>query len=210
MKRIFVAITIEASDPLKEYYQKFRNWFKSDRISWVEEQNLHITLKFIGETPDDKIPGIHKALSGVASAYASFPASIKGAGVFGSSYKPRVLWFGVEDEARRMESLGRDIAGALEEAGIEDDRQNFVPHLTIGRIKYIRQRRKLEDKVAKMQQLHLQDIRVNAFHLMESRLSQDGVVYSLLHSYPLRSSGNQKPRVSGLPWWKAVLRKLGL
>ncbi|MBE0557350.1 MAG: RNA 2',3'-cyclic phosphodiesterase, partial [Proteobacteria bacterium] len=146
MKRIFVAVTIDAADPLREYYQKFRNWFKTDRITWVEEENLHITLKFIGDTPEDKIPGIHQALSRVASAYSAFPASIIGAGVFGSSYKPRVLWFGVEDAGRPMEKLGRDIAGALEEAGIEDDRQNFVPHLTIGRIKYIRQRRKLDEK----------------------------------------------------------------
>lgn len=210
MKRIFVAVTVEPAGELLEYYNKFRNWFKTDRISWVDEKNMHITLKFIGDTQEDKIPVIHQALSRVASAYGSFDANIAGAGIFGSSYKPRVLWFGVEDTGNQMIGIGRDVAGALEEAGIEDDRQNFVPHLTIGRIKYLRMRKKLDEKVARMQQKHLQSVSVNAFHLIESKLGQDGPEYTMLHSYPLRSSGHHKTRVSGLPWWKTLLRKLGL
>ncbi|HRZ77648.1 MAG TPA: RNA 2',3'-cyclic phosphodiesterase, partial [Bacteroidales bacterium] len=188
----------------------FRTWFKTDRISWVDEEHMHITLKFIGDTPADRIPGIHHALTRVASAHQAFQASITGAGVFGSTYKPRVLWLGVEDGGNRMAALGRDITGALEEAGIPDDRQNFVPHLTLGRIKYLRQRRKLDEKVAKMQQKHLQDITVGAFHLIESVLGQEGPEYTILHSYPLKSSGQTREKVSGLPWWKNLLRRLGL
>lgn len=210
MKRLFVAVKVEPENELLEQYQRFRKWFKSDRITWVEEKNLHMTLKFIGDTPEEKIPLIHDTLQSVASHHSAFDAAIKGAGIFGSEYKPRVLWFGVGDSWNKVSGLATDIIGALEEAGWENDRQNFVPHLTIGRIKYIRQRKKLSEKVAKVQQQHFQDIHIDAFHLIESRLSQDGPTYHILKTYALKQDGQAEVQVSGLPRWKQWLGKIGI
>lgn len=209
MKRLFVAVKVEPENELLEHYHRFRKWFKTDRITWVDEQNLHMTLKFIGDTPEDKIPLIHETLQGVAVQHTTFEAAIKGAGIFGSEYKPRVLWFGVGDSWNKVSGLATDIIGALEEAGWENDRQNFVPHLTIGRIKYIRQRKKLSEKVAKLQEQHFQDIQIDAFHLIESRLTQDGPTYHILHSYPLKQNGQAGVMISGLPRWKQWLQRIG-
>lgn len=209
MKRLFVAVKFEPDGELIENYQRFKKWFSSDRISWVDEKFMHITLKFIGDTPEEKISVIHDTLQNVAALHSSFEVELKGAGVFGSTYKPRVLWFGIEEPLNGMSILARNIAGALEEKGWEDDRQNYVPHLTIGRIKYIRIKKKLTEKVAKMQGKHLQEIPVDAFHLIESVLSQDGPEYKIIHTYTLQGRKKSSPKVSGLPWWKMLLRKIG-
>lgn len=210
MKRLFVAVKINPDEKLLEQYYRFRKWFKTDRITWVDKEFMHITLEFIGDTPEEKIPVIHETLEKVAESHTAFKASIKGAGVFGSTYKPRVLWFGVEDTWNKVSALAMNITGALEEKGWENDRQNYIPHLTIARIKYVRIKKKLSEKVAKMQQKHLQDFPVDAFYLIESELTQDGPKYHTLHSYSLNSKEALPVNVSGLPWWKALLRKIGL
>jgi len=206
MKRLFVAIKVVPGEDLLEQYQRFRKWFRTDRISWVDEAHMHVTLRFIGDTPEEKVEAIHRALSKVQPSYSAFRLSIRGTGIFGSSYKPRVLWFGVDDSDGLLVKMEKDIAGVLEEAGWPDDRQNFVPHLTIGRIQFIRIRNKLNEKVEKNRDKHLMDMEVNAFHLIESRLTPDGLVYQTLHSYPLKgASTNAAP----LPFWKRLLSIFG-
>lgn len=208
MKRLFVAIKVEGSDSLLETYERFRKWFGKENITWSETRNFHITLKFIGDTTEDKIPAIRKELRKVASHYPSFSMNIRGTGVFGSSYKPRVIWFGTEDLSGVLAPLTTDIVGVLETLGFEDDRQNFVPHLTMGRIKYLRFKKKLEEKIHKFHDVEFQTLHVQSFQLFESEFGPEGLIYHLIEQFPL---GKSSPSSLGKPdssWWGKLLKRL--
>jgi len=96
MKRIFAAVKIEPSKQLLELYDELKSSCKFDRINWVEPHNMHITLKFFGETEESIIGNIHKNLEGIAENYEPFEITLKNIGIFGSYYKPRVIWIGIE------------------------------------------------------------------------------------------------------------------
>ncbi len=207
MKRLFVAIKVEPEQTLVETFERFRKWFGKENITWADAGNFHITLKFIGDTAEQEIPAIKSALKKVAVQYASFSLNIKGTGIFGSSYKPRVIWFGVEDPSTTITALSRDIVGVLEEIGIADDRQNFVPHLTMGRIKYLRFKKKLEEKINKFSEVDFQHCAVSSFYLYESELGPDGPVYHILEQYPLKGKRGTKAAMASIPWWKRLFKR---
>jgi len=184
MKRLFAAIKVNPSEAfLSRYYALKRN-LKDEKIKWVDPGNIHITLKFFGETPEHHIPGISVALRQAAIAITPFEFSINNTGVFGSSYNPRVIWFSIEpheDIIRLSESILRE----LEQIGIERNRQNFVPHLTIARIKQLEDKKFFQNVIDKNREGFIQNEEVNEFNLFESVLSPQGPIYSIIESYTI-------------------------
>lgn len=186
MKRIFAAIKINPDEAFMKLYFRLKAACKYDKINWVDPENIHITLKFFGETHEDLIPEIVNHLRDVARRHQSLILNLKGTGVFGSFYKPRVIWLGITDNPQLIK-LGQDILDEMDHMGFKKDRQNFVPHLTLGRIKYTDNKERFFDLVEKHKEDEISSITAKEFHLFESTLSSSGPTYSILDTFTLES-----------------------
>jgi len=185
MKRLFAAVKIYPSIELFNTYNRLKMGLKFARITWVKPENIHITLKFFGETDEKRIPDISAVLNEVATRHKPFTSDLVNVGIFGSSYKPKVIWFGI-DKSEPLKHLGIDLLQALEATGWEKDRQNFVPHLTIGRIKEIPDKQLFQIVIDKHKKTWMQEIQVSEFHLYESILNREGPTYKVIESYSLK------------------------
>jgi 2'-5' RNA ligase len=186
MKRLFAAIKIHPDESLSSLYWALKRSLKDEKIKWVDPDNIHITLKFFGETPEHHIPGICVALREAARGITPFSLQIRNTGVFGSSYQPRVVWFGIEPDDG-LNKLAGSVVARLEDIGIEDDRQNFVPHLTIGRIKSLSDKKYFQQVMEKYRKGPIKKEEVTEFHLYESILSPQGPTYVIVDSFTLES-----------------------
>ena len=148
-------------------------------IKWVKPEIIHVTLKFFGETEEQKIPGISNVLREVAGRHERFNTELVNVGIFGSSYDPRVIWFGMQ-KAEPLKALAEDVLKSVEQIGWERDRQNFVPHLTIARIKYVPDKRLFQKVIDENKNAFIQEVSVAEFHLYESILFKEGPVYRIL------------------------------
>ncbi|MCD4682564.1 MAG: RNA 2',3'-cyclic phosphodiesterase [Bacteroidales bacterium] len=185
MKRIFTAIKINPNDKSLQIYNELKSACRNDKINWVEPHNLHITLKFFGETEENKIPDIVSALLEIAKHHTGFSFYLKDVGIFGSHYKPKVIWFGV-DRMGELKALANDVLNGMGDLGFERDRQNFVPHLTIGRIKFTDNKRLFQETIEKYKSVDIQKQTINQFFLIESFLGSQGPVYKILESFQLQ------------------------
>jgi RNA 2',3'-cyclic 3'-phosphodiesterase len=187
MKRLFVAVKVHPSPDFLDTYNSLKSGLKFCRITWVKPESIHITLKFFGETEEKRIQEISRVLREVAARHQPFASELVNVGIFGSSYAPKVIWFGIEN-SEPLKILGADVLQSLEPIGWEVDRQNFVPHLTVGRIKEIPDKQLFQKIIDQHKKTRMQDIRVSEFHLYESTLLRDGPVYKVLESYKLSAS----------------------
>jgi len=153
----------------------------------VKPENIHITLKFFGETEERRIPEISSVLREVAGRHQPFTTELVNVGIFGSSYSPKVIWFGT-DKSEPLKKLGVDILQSVEKIGWEYDRQNFVPHLTIGRIKFIPDKHLFQSVIDEHKKTRMQEVQVESFYLYESILLREGPVYKVLETYKLAAN----------------------
>ncbi len=183
MKRLFVAVKLMPDENFLKSYVALRHALQLEKISWVKPENFHLTLKFLGKTPEEKIPAILLVLQQAAEQTAVFPLTMAGTGIFGSSYKPRVIWFGVENDTA-VRHLGETVLNSLDKVGFPSDRQNFVPHLTIGRINKIEHKKLFQEAIAAHRHDFLQEFTIGKFILYESLLKPSGVVYRVVMDFP--------------------------
>ena len=184
MKRLFVAVKIKPEDALTGAYRKIRDKLYSDKIKWVSEDNLHITMKFLGDTPDKDVTivaaNLRKSLHGIRR----FDFRIESFGYFGSSRFPRVLWFGTEDE-EQLQHLYKQINKGLEKYGPPEKSNVFKPHLTIGRVKEFKSINTLFELETEFAGETFQTAQVNEVILYESFLKPTGPVYKIVDKVEL-------------------------
>ncbi len=185
MKRLFAAIKVHPGEALTQLVYDFQSACKYDRIKWVDLNNIHITLKFFGETLEEQIPDICAALTEITAGMTAFDLVLSNTGIFGSKYNPRVIWIGIEQNEKLLD-LGQEILDGLEKIGFKKDRQNFVPHLTIGRIKHIDNKERFNSTLKKLQSVDIQKEAINRFYLFESKLFRTGPRYSIIETFKLK------------------------
>jgi len=184
MKRLFVAVKIHPSPELLQVYYSSKKDLALEKIRWVEESNFHLTLKFLGNTHTSLIAKIDRTLKSVSLNTPSFEMHFHDAGIFGSRYAPRVIWLGIENSTQ-LNEFADNVLNELDQAGFLRDRQNFVPHLTIGRIKHIHSKKHLKNVIDKHKGNPIHQETVNEFYLYESILKREGPVYKVLKVYSL-------------------------
>ena len=185
MKRIFIAVKIEAGETLLKMISSFRTRLLVGNIKWTGLENLHITLAFLGDTDEDKINAVISMLKGVCEGFGEFELVIKGAGVFKNFSDPRVIWTGIEPSGK-LNLLNSSIKNGLKVSGISIEDRPFNPHLTLGRIKNIKDNGELKSLMDKYQDIEIQKTDVNEVILYESILLPAGAVYKPLGKYPLQ------------------------
>lgn len=177
MKRLFAAAKINAGEVFLETLETLKKDLERDKINWTDLGNIHITLKFFGETNEDLIPSICDALDKSCRNIEPFNLKICNTGIFGSRYDPRVIWFGIDD-CGKLGLLNTRIVENLKPLGYEADRQNFVPHLTLGRIKEIKDKKNFQNAINKVHDVFIQDNNIDELCLFESKLLTHGPVYT--------------------------------
>lgn len=137
MWRVFVAIELPAPVRRKliEHIGRLRTFVPGARASWVREENLHLTLKFLGDVPLTKVDLVAQATQSAARTVEPFELIVAGGGAFPSTGQPRVLWIGIEDSSGRLDLLYQQLEAACEEAGFAREQRPFRPHLTIARLR---------------------------------------------------------------------------
>lgn len=176
MKRLFAAIKIHPSAKYISLFNEISSSLRHERIKWVEPENTHLTLKFFGETDETKIPAIRQSIETAVAQSKSFTLKIANTGIFGSHYDPKVIWFGIEKQDE-LENLAQNICNELAKCGWEKDRQNFVPHLTIGRIKELKDKPLFQQIFSKFSTVEVQEEKVSEIILYESILRREGPLY---------------------------------
>ncbi len=184
-KRLFLAIKINPEPSLLQLISHFRNSLAGDKINWARPENIHLTLKFLGETPVYRISDIEKIIVETASQNNSFTTELKGIGAFGSRYQPRVVWAGFS-EPESMINLGESCLNTFHKYRFYRDRQNFIPHLTLGRIHEVRDKKRFWDLVEAEKETIFQQVKVKKLILFESILLKTGPVYNEIHFVKLR------------------------
>jgi RNA 2',3'-cyclic 3'-phosphodiesterase len=152
------------------------------KTRWVRAENLHVTLKFIGEAAPNKVDEIVAALFTVRSEQ---PAELRfrGLGFFPGEKRPRVLWAGIESSAE-LAAIARDIEHHLEPLGFSREKRAFTPHLTLARFEPPGISERLQAVVSENAERDFGGLRASKFHLIESKLKPSGAEYTTLHSFP--------------------------
>ena len=184
MKRLFVAVKITPDETFIQTYSLFRQKMGFSRIAWVEPDVMHLTLKFLGDTPEDKIPFIGQVLTEVSQGHPPLDIQLDHLGLFGSSYDPRVIWFGSSDSAKLSE-LGHAIIDGLHLAGFHRDRQNFVPHLSLGRIKKVENRKYFQMIIDEFRNRLYIKGKIEEVLLFNSILTSSGPIYQKISAFKL-------------------------
>ncbi|MBK6765967.1 MAG: RNA 2',3'-cyclic phosphodiesterase [bacterium] len=152
-------------------------------VKWVEPDNLHLTLKFLGDTPDSVVPQVKQAIDDCSCEAEPFKLAIQGVGCFPNKQRPRAYWAGLSG-SKTLLSLQSAIAERMDELGFEPEEKSFVPHLTVARIKEPIGKERMTQaflSFAMRSDAHL----VTAVSLVQSTLRQEGPIYTVLHDFPL-------------------------
>lgn len=186
--RCFLAVNLP--DDLKRTVGGFIDSLRAEvrGVRWVRGENLHLTLKFLGDVESGIIPDIGKALDGVASDVGPIPVTLCGAGVFPPRGRPRVVWLDLTRGGDELAALQRRCEGVLAPLGFPPEERPFTPHLTIGRVKDLRSPIPLGDALAEASSRNWGDFVVERVHLMRSELFPTGPRYSILHAVRLTPS----------------------
>jgi len=156
-------------------------------LTWVREPLLHLTLKFLGEQPAERLDEIKGTVAGIAGRHRELVMVMGGIGAFPNFRRARVVWMGVAQEPR-LELLHHDVEVACDALGVEVEGRPFRPHLTLARIKTNQpeERMRLLARAAKKTEYRT-DVIIRSIDVMRSELTATGPQYTTLVSAALRS-----------------------
>jgi len=158
---------------------------ESGRIAWVREQNLHLTLKFLGEISPGQVDGLLTLLADAAAGVPSFDFDLAGAGAFPSLRAPRVLWVGIREPLELVGKLQQNIETALSRSGFPREDRPFHPHVTAGRVTGALPPGWGDRFAGALSGIRFGSARAESFQLYESRLSPAGAMYTVMRDIPL-------------------------
>jgi 2'-5' RNA ligase len=198
--RTFIAIELDETVRIAigRVQGKFKRAAPPGGVKWVAPDSIHLTLKFLGDTPRSRILQIEAALQAACISYAPFEFNVEGRGCFPNFHRPRVIWVAVRDKGQMVARLQRDVERHVAPLGWRTEERGFSPHLTLGRIAKGADRA-TEEEIGQMversvvEQIGIQ--RVTAVSLIQSDLRPAGPVYARLLSVPLKPGveGETKP-----------------
>jgi 2'-5' RNA ligase len=184
MKRVFIAIKIDAGGELLRMLSTLKVLLVSEKIKWIDPANIHLTLAFLGDTEEKRIKILGALLKDKCTGFNEFEFVLAGAGVFKNYRDPKVIWAGIK-LSDSLSELNNAIAGGLKETGFNVEERPFKPHLTIGRIKSITDAEKLKNVLERYRETEFQTILVKEVILFESILMQTGPLYKPLGMFKL-------------------------
>lgn len=155
------------------------------RVKWVSHDHVHLTIKFLGEVDEEKIPRVKDSLAVIAESFAPFSVRVKGTGVFPAIKNPRVIWIGVIDESGNLSRMHNIIDKEMSIYGIPMEHRAFIPHITLGRIK---EPVRMDQLLRILEEKRGEDFgewMINGLTLFKSQLRPEGPIYTALGNFPL-------------------------
>ena len=161
-------------------------------VSWTVPENLHMTLKFLGETDKKRLFAVEKGLAEVAAGFLAFSLNGAGGGIFPSPRDPRILWAGFGGSLELAGKLQQTISNTMMLVGFPAEGRLFHPHITIGRVRGTlppgwgdRFLRHFSGRIFGV-------VPVSSIILYESRLSRGGAIYSVIREFPLNGESEKE------------------
>ena len=183
--RAFIAI--ELPDEISAFIHKIQEELRSYGLKarWVRPENIHLTLKFLGDINNEYIKKAGDAIISAASENASMSLGAKGIGVFPGVKRPRVIWTGIVGQKKELADLQKTLDGNFETIGFPKEKRPFKGHLTIGRIKGKIDARRLVDAMKEFGRFESKTFMADEVVLFKSELKPSGAVYTKLMSAAL-------------------------
>ena len=155
--------------------------------------SIHLTLKFLGDTPSERVADIRKSISEAVESSPIFKVALHGVSVCPNFKKPRVLWIGLKDPYNHMKILQEKIDAKMSQSGFQKGRRKFNPHLTLARIKHTKGKvregfKQLKQKVESVSSIDAESFQVSSVRLIHSELMPEGSIYTVLGEFPLRQN----------------------
>lgn len=186
--RLFIAINLPKKQRTRIYSAARKLREAEIPIRWIEPENFHITLKFLGEVRRDRVPAIERALGRVAGATGAFSTDLGGFGAFPTVRRPRVVWLGVGANPE-LRCLKQDLEWTLGDLGFDAETRAFHPHVTLGRAESdggAGAFRGLDELIGGMS--FGDELKVHTLDLMRSSVSKDGARYDVVAGARLATS----------------------
>ncbi|MFC1738404.1 RNA 2',3'-cyclic phosphodiesterase [Planctomycetota bacterium] len=187
--RVFIAIDInnEIRAAISDLQQKLKADadIKKHDVKWVRPENIHLTLKFLGETTDTQLLDVCNAVEQAVAGENGFHLEIASVGYFGGG-SARVLWVGTRPESDELCRLQKKIEEQLSQVGWPKEKRSFTGHLTLCRIKNTNAGAKLAQISEKYSDYNLGTISVDSVKVYQSRLTPKGPIYNMLGNYKLQ------------------------
>lgn len=187
--RAFIAIELPQNikDAIERQTVRLRQTLGNDLVRWVPAQNMHVTLKFLGDIAASHVEFLKQMLARESESHQQFDLQIGGLGSYPTSKRPRVLWVGLHAPAD-LASLQKSIEAGACRLGYEQEERPFSPHLTLGRVRQNLSPADLPKIRSALDNIQLGNIgtaRVDSVHLIRSDLQPSGSIYTNLFSAPL-------------------------
>ena len=180
--RGFIAIDVEPTKAIEEFLWAIRE--SQADVKVVEPENIHVTLRFLGDVEMSQLDGITKMIDKAVTDAEPFDIKLIGSGVFPNRSYVRVVWIGLDVEPV-LEQIVERLEKGLLELGFKPDRRKFSPHLTIGRVRTAWKKEELMKVVDAFHDREFGVKHVTSIRLMQSELTKEGPIYTMLHEASL-------------------------
>ena len=177
--RSFIAIDVE--DPiLVERIEQVKNTILASKadLKPVERENIHITLRFLGNISLGMVDEIYRIMQNLD--FKPFNIHLKGVGAFPKVSRPRVIWIGVKEGAEELKRIQKQLESELRRIGIRPEKEEFIPHVTIARVRSGRNRDRLAKILLELSDTDIGIMTVNSIRLKQSILTPKGPIYKTL------------------------------
>ena len=192
MAALSLFLAIDIPPHARETVVSIQNRFKTLDLnaSWVRPENIHLTLKFLGDTPSERVTGIRICVSEAVKSYPVFKVALGGAIVFPNLKKPRFLWIDLKDPYNHLTILQEKIDAKMGQLGFPREKKKFNPHLTLARIKHKKGVNKnkfvnLKQEVDSVPLIKTEPFQVDSVKLIHSELTPKGSIYKILGEFSL-------------------------
>jgi 2'-5' RNA ligase len=180
--RGFIAVDIDASSSVVEFGRDIRS--SGANVKLVEPENVHITLKFLGDVEEDQVDDIEKAMRDSVKDIEPFKIKLIGTGVFPNQRNVKVIWVGVEN-GKYLEEIAGNIDERLSHLGFKKEKRGFSSHLTVARVKTARNKDALLKTIGNYADTEFGVQEVKSIKLKKSVLTPQGPIYSTVREVEL-------------------------
>ncbi|WP_423129286.1 RNA 2',3'-cyclic phosphodiesterase [Gaoshiqia sp. Z1-71] len=186
MKRTFIAIQVELNAEFSKLVFQMKKDLSGEQIRWVPEQNLHLTLRFLGDTPEEGLTSVKAVLQQLSKTAKAFSFRLQGISSFRRHGSPNIIFAEIH-ERKPLSALVNRLNELLAGAGFSPEGKAFRPHLTLARIKQLKDRAHFDRVLNRPERRESQEVQVTEIIFYESILKATGPVYEPLVKFPLNS-----------------------
>jgi len=180
--RTFVAVKVKPAPALLHTMKDLQMALSGEQVKWVEPNKLHLTLKFLGDTLPSQVDETGEELNQVSKMFSPFSFQLEGLGFFKNKGMPRVLFANIQ-EGEVLQQLAAEIDNRLINLGFQPEPRPFKPHLTLARIKFLKNKKAFYQAVEMYRDTFMQKTKINKIIFYRSVLKPEGAEYRELGSF---------------------------